>query len=341
MSSILTLQQRREAFISLGRYLLSPDEQLLHLINTAHFYNGWFTPAETLRAVTAYGNMLNPADLSLWMTEAETEPEAVKTVGLVLAGNIPAVGFHDILSVLAAGHTALIKLSSQDNKLLPAILEKLTAIEPAFKNRIVFTERLTGFDAVLATGSDNTSRYFEYYFSKVPHIIRKNRNSLAVITGKESTGDLKKLGHDIFDYFGLGCRNVSKILVPEGYNFASLFEAIESFKNVQDNHKYHNNYDYNKSILLVNGTPHLDNGFLLLKKDNSLFSPLAVLNYQAYYSFAEVEHALNAESDSIQCVVTNADLNIAPAKIAFGESQKPRLWDYADGVNTLQFLRSL
>jgi hypothetical protein len=233
----------------------------------------------------------------------------------------------------------LIKLSSQDKQLIPYILDKLTEIEPGFKEQFEFIERLKDFDAVIATGSNNTSRYFEYYFSKVPHIIRKNRNSIAVLSGKESREELRALGHDIFDYYGLGCRNVSKFYIPKGYNFNTFFESIEDFKSVADHHKYNNNYDYNKSIFLVNMDKHLDNGFLLLKEDKRMASPLAVVYYEEYESIREVEKELLENKEGIQCIISSSDLsvNILP----FGQSQRPGLWDYADGIDTMAFLRGL
>ena len=262
-------------------------------------------------------------------------------VGLILAGNIPLVGFLDILCALASGHIALIKLSSQEQKLIPYILKKLVEIEPGFDNQIQYIERLTDFDAVIATGSTNTSRYFEYYFSHVPHIIRKNRNSIAVLTGNETTDQLKALGHDIFDYYGLGCRNVSKLYVPADYNFSPFFEAIEEFKDIADHHKYNNNYDYNKSIFLVNLDKHLDNGFLLLKKDERLASPLAVLYYEEYRDLISVKQNLAEKDDQIQCIVAEVPLLQLSNAVGFGKTQQPKLWDYADGVNTMRFLKDL
>ena len=344
MSSILTLQKRKEAFKLLGDYLLSNNEQLGHLVQTAHYYNGWFTPAETDRALKGIGKMLNAGDLGRWLPEEA--PQANKSplkVGLILAGNIPVVGFHDILCVLASGNIALIKLSSQDNKLMPHILNKLTELEPGFTGLIRYTERLEGFDAIIATGSNNTSRYFEYYFGKVPHIIRKNRNSAAVITGTESPQQLHALGNDLFSYYGLGCRNVSKLYVPAGYVFNDFFAAIESYKNIADNHKYNNNYDYNKSIFLINGEHHLDNGFLLVKQDSRLASALAVVHYEEYESITKLENELAGQSEDIQCIVCSDSLklNITNQQVDFGESQSPALWDYADGTDTMEFLTSL
>lgn len=340
MSKILTSNQRIAAFEALGHIMAKPDEQLSALINSAYQYNAWFTPQSTAMAVSAIAGMLNKNDLEKWL---KNEPESAETkmhsIGLILAGNIPIVGFHDILCVLASGHKALIKLSSQDQKFIPYILNKLIEIEPGFEQQISYIDRLKDFDAVIATGSNNTSRYFDYYFSKVPHIIRKNRNSVAVLNGLESREELKALGHDIFDYFGLGCRNVSKLYVPQGYDFRTFFESIEEFKPVADHHKYNNNYDYNKSIFLVNLDKHLDNGFLLLKEDSRFVSPLAVLYYEEYQSLEKVAAELLKNEDQIQCIVSNSKLPLST--VAFGQSQCPGLFDYADGVDTMKFLREL
>ena len=338
----MSTQQIKQAFTQLGHYLRSEDVQLNALINSAQGYNAWFTPEQVKNAVEALGNMLNQSDIELWIDSAYStfhqEHQSI-TVGLVLAGNIPLVGFHDILTVLASGNKAMIKLSSQDKHLTPHILSRLSEFMPALKDHIIYTDRLKDFDAVIATGSNNTSRYFEYYFKNVPHIIRKNRNSVAVLNGTESTEDFVALGHDIFDYFGLGCRNVSKLFVPEGYNFVPFFEAIEEpYNNMINHHKYANNYDYNKSIYLVNGEKHLDNGFLLLKQDVGMSSPLAVLFYEEYQAIPLAEEKLNILTEQIQCVVVKEKLNLQNQQVVFGESQTPKLWDYADGVNTFEFL---
>ena len=339
----MTPENRINALAQLGGFLSHPDERLEQLIASAPNQNAWFTPENTRKAITAFGKMLNRKDLETWLNPIQglNKDSRPKSIGLVLAGNIPLVGFHDILCVLASGNRALIKLSSQDQKLIPFILNKLVEIEPGFKNSFEFIERLSGFDAVIATGSGNTSRYFEYYFKNVPHIIRKNRNSIAVLNGTETTAELKALGHDIFDYFGLGCRNVSKLYVPEGYDFRTFFEAIEEFQPVSDHHKYNNNYDYNKSIFLVNGDKHLDNGFLLLKNDQRIASPLAVLYYEEYISMVQLPQLLEPLNPNIQCLVSKAELPVDMAQVDFGETQQPQLWDYADRVDTMAFLTGL
>jgi hypothetical protein len=331
-----------EIFTSLGQKLSHHDEQLSAIIAAEHNYNAWFTPQSVGEAVAAIGKMLNKADLEKWLSRYRVnENEEPKKIGLILAGNIPLVGFHDILSVLASGHHALIKLSSQDTRLTRYILKLLTEIEPTLADRFTIVERLENFDAVIATGSNNTSRYFEYYFGKVPHIIRKNRNSVAVLSGNETAEQLYRLGHDIFDYFGLGCRNVSKLLVPNGYDFTKFFESIESHHPIIHHYKYHNNYDYNKAIYLVNKEKHLDNGFLLLKEDEKLASPLAVLYFETYSDVNSVEQKLGAQQENIQCVVSVLPLKVNNQLVDFGESQSPKLWDYADGVDTMEFLSNL
>lgn len=341
----MTIRQIQQAFTQLGHYLCSDDTAIKAFITSSHHHNAWFTPDQVDNAVKAAGSMLNEADIERWFDSvhlSEHRKKNSKTVGLVLAGNIPLVGLHDVLTVLASGHSALIKLSSQDKFLTPHILSRLVEFYPHFGSRIVYTERLKDFDAVIATGSNNTSRYFEFYFKNVPHIIRRNRNSVAVLDGSETQEELVTLGHDIFDYYGLGCRNVSKLYVPAGYNFTSFFEAIEQpFKDLINHHKYANNYDYNKSIYLVNGDKHLDNGFLLVKHDEAISSPLAVLFFSEYNDISSVEQELKTIEDQIQCVVVKKNLNINSQQVKPGNSQKPKLWDYADGVNTFDFLLNL
>ncbi len=340
MSSILTLEKRMAAFEKIGLYMRNPDENLTALMNSAQYYNAWFTPTQTGSAVESIGKTLNRSALERWLADVR-EVDEPKKVGLILAGNIPLVGFHDVLSVLASGHIAYIKLSSQDEKLIPHILNRLIENEPAFAEKVIYTERLKDIDAVIATGSNNSSRYFEFYFSKVPHIIRKNRNSVAVLTRDETIEDFENLGKDIFDFFGLGCRNVSKLFVPEGYNFNQFFEAIEKYSFVSEHYKYNNNYDYNKSIYLVNREEHLDNGFLLLKRDERLASPLAVIFHEEYKEKEALEMKLTEAGEQLQCVVSKTSLNIPSQIVNFGESQQPDLWDYADGVDTLKFLQNL
>jgi hypothetical protein len=337
-----TIQELINTFSILGQQLSAPDEELTQLINTEHIYNAWFTPESVTSAVTSIGKMLNADDLTTWLNKyVLSKNTSPKKVGLILAGNIPLVGFHDVLCVLATGNHALIKAATQDARLIKYVLQKLAAIDNSFTDKFSFVERLVDFDAVIATGSNNSSRYFEYYFSKVPNIIRKNRNSIAVITGDETKEQLYNLGHDIFDYFGLGCRNVSKLLIPKDYNLATFFEAIEPYNDIINHNKYSNNYGYNRSIYLVGSEQHLDNNFLILREDESLSSPLAVLFYSYYDDIASVTDLINNQAENIQCVVTTAPLQVKSQVVDFGQSQQPELWDYADGIDTMDFLANL
>jgi hypothetical protein len=337
-----TIQALINTFSALGQQLSAPDEELTQLINTEHIYNAWFTPESVTNAVTSIGKMLNADDLSAWLNKYDLSKSiGQKKIGLILAGNIPLVGFHDVLCVLATGNHALIKASTQDARLIKHVLQMLVAIDNSFADKFSFVERLVDFDAVIATGSNNSSRYFDYYFGKVPNIIRKNRNSAAVITGNETKEQLYNLGHDIFDYFGLGCRNVSKLFIPKGYDLATFFEAIEPYHDIINHNKYSNNYGYNRSIYLVGSEQHLDNNFLILREDDSLSSPLAVLFYSYYDDIQLVTDLINAEAENIQCIVTTAPLQVKSQVVDFGQSQQPKLWDYADGIDTMDFLANL
>jgi hypothetical protein len=262
-----------------------------------------------------------------------------KTVGLILAGNIPLVGFHDFLSVVVSGHKVLVKTSSNDQKLLPFLANYLISVNSELENHIKFTERkLENFDAVIATGSNNTARYFEFYFKDKPSIIRKNRNSVAILTGNESHEDLVNLGEDIFRYFGLGCRNVSKLYVPKDYNFENFFKAIYEYKDVIFYEKYSNNYDYNKAVFLMSNFKLLDNEFLTIKEDTSYSSPISSVFYEYYEDLNEIKSRLKNDADQIQCIVSKDAIENS---ILFGQTQKPNLWDYADNVDTLVFLQQI
>ena len=339
-SSSLTKEKIIIALEKLSHFMVNPTDDFNQIMHAARNSNGWFTIEEVEKSLTSLSKMLNKHDLEQWFKNIKLN-ESPKKVGLILAGNIPLVGFHDVLCVLATGNIAVIKLSSSDDKLLPALLKMLISFEPTLANYIEYAERLKDFDAIIATGSNNTSRYFDYYFSKVPNIIRKNRNSVAVLNGNETISEIENLGHDVFDYFGLGCRNVSKIYVPKGYDLKNLFEPLEKYQPIINHFKYNNNYDYNKSIYLVNAVKHFDNGFLLVKEDENFVSPLAVLFYEEYSDIKTIEEKLNAQDEQIQCVVSKLDLNINKDKIGFGDSQNPKLWDYADNVNTIEFLQTL
>lgn len=304
----------------------------------AYQQNPWFTIEYTKKAIAAWGDQLNTEHLNKWLSVYQDMPQpAPKNVVVIMAGNIPLVGLHDLLSVLVCGHKAIVKLSSDDTVLMKWVIENIINIAPEWADKIEITdERLPkNFDAVIATGSNNTNRYFEYYFKTKPSLLRKARTSVAVLTGNETPEDLHKLGEDIFTYFGLGCRNVSKIYVPEGYDIAHFYEGIADFYEHINHNKYANNYTYHKAILLMNLTKHFDNNFLLLKEDTNIASPLGVMFYEQYTNLDELSKTLENNKDQIQCVVSKISLNNS---VPLGKAQQPELTDYADGVDTVKFL---
>jgi len=349
----MTLTETKKAFAALGKFLsqfhleaYQPNDSVpfndefydpfLHLIQLSQSHNRWFTQEQVYFAAEQWAEALTQENLDNWLNPYNLKDLQPKTVGLILAGNIPLVGFHDFISVLMAGHNVLVKLSSNDEHLLPFLAKYLVAVEPKLAERITFTkEKMEGFDAVIATGSNNTARYFEYYFKDKPSIIRKNRNSVAVLTGHETTEELNALGEDIFRYFGLGCRNVSKLFVPAGYDFTKFFEAIFSYGDIIHYEKYANNYDYNKAVFLMSNFKLLDNGFLTIKEDASYASPISSVFYEFYDDIAAIKEKLAADRDQIQCIVARGIFEDA---ISFGKTQKPELSDYADNVDTISFL---
>jgi len=347
--------ETQTAFVKFGQFLtyyLNNDYQSIDSIaledyigfkqacTNAFQSNAWFTEKNIDYALVQWAKVLTEENLKKWLDQYKSliGSDQGSNIGVVLAGNLPIVGFHDFLCVLSSGNNFIGKLSSSDKYLLPAIAEILVKIEPQFKNKIKFTdERLTNFDAIIATGSNNSARYFEYYFAKFPHIIRKNRNGVAVLTGEEKRLDL--LAEDILRYFGLGCRNVSKLYVPQGYKFDELLGSMEQFEWISNHHKYRNNYDYNKSILLVNRVPHFDNGFVLLREESSISSPISVVHYEYYKDVEELNDSLDSQSEFIQCIISE-DRSVKKSLFP-GQSQQPNLWDYADGIDTMEFLLAL
>ncbi len=341
----MELKERIKSFAVLGGILRNSldgglmtidgeNYDLSELINNQQKLNPWFTAGNVKKALTAIANELTENNLIKW-TEAYPLPEEEKNamrVGVIMAGNIPLVGFHDLLSVLITGNCLIAKTSSKDSQLIIFLSDLLCKINGAFRKRIKFTEgTLKNFDVVIATGSDNSSRYFEYYFSKYPNIIRKNRNSIGILDGSESDEQLVKLGDDIFSYFGLGCRNVSKLYLPKGYDLDILSKNWSSFEEVIRHSKYANNYDFNKALFLVNRESFYDTGNLLLKEDSRISSPVAVLYYEYYESQHIAEQMTEHLNEKIQCVVGKNG-------IPFGEAQSPHLWDYSDGIDTIEFL---
>jgi hypothetical protein len=335
----MTLEQRISAFVRLGNHLSNLSEEAFEsLALAARSENPWFTAENVRRSLTGITRYLDENKLRQWTSRYSLDPKESKVVALVLAGNIPLVGFHDFLCVLISGHCAQLKLSSKDSKLIPYLIRHLTWLEPGFEKAITIKEnKLENFDAVIATGSDNSARYFEYYFGKYPNIIRKNRTSCVILTGNEPDEEIDALGEDIFSYFGLGCRNVSKAFVPAGYDLAKILSRWAAYKDIIHHHKYCNNYDYQKSILLVNLVPFLDNGFILLQEHENLVSPISVLYYAYYTDQADLENKLNSNKEKIQCIVGSHP----PATIPFGSAQYPDVWDYADHADTLKFLEKL
>ncbi|MCI4443872.1 MAG: hypothetical protein JHC39_10280 [Lentimicrobium sp.] len=352
----MSQNDKKRCFIELGKFLIQFSEaenvknptvlyndvffeDFENLIQLSQSHNGWYTPENVYFSIQSWATALTEENLDQWLAAYNLEINEAKNVGLILAGNIPLVGFHDFLSVLISGNNVLIKTSSNDQFLLPFLAKYLIAIEPEFSNKINFVEgKLENFDAVIATGSNNTARYFEYYFKDKPSIIRKNRNSIAVLNGKETKEQLIALGEDIFRYFGLGCRNVSKLFVPKGYSFNAFFEAIFEYQDIIHYEKYANNYDYNKAVFLMSNFKLLDNGFLTIKEDSSYASPISSVFYEFYDSIEELQIRLRSESEQIQCIVSN---NLAENSIDFGQSQRPNLWDYADNVDTISFLLTI
>lgn len=352
----MTIDDHKSHLIKLGKFLgqfqvteSSRDENLPanarffsemeEKIETAIHHNGWFNRENVIFSLQQWSEALTEENLKLWLAEYDLSKSGGKTVGIVMAGNIPLVGFHDFISVLVAGHKALVKQSSNDQQLLPVIARYLMQLDSRYENRIEFIkEKLEGFDAVIATGSNNTARYFEYYFKDTPSIIRKNRNSIAVLTGNETREELSKLGEDIFRYYGLGCRNVSKLYVPINYDFDDFFKAIYEWNPVIHRDKYANNYDYNKTVYLMSEFKLLENGFLILKEDHGFGSPIATLFYERYKDDKELAELLKQNEDRIQCIVKQKPEN---GEVMFGQTQKPQLWDYADNIDTIEFLLNL
>ena len=352
----MTLETKKSVFVELGKFLsqFSQDndskktsvlyndlffEEFINLIKLSQSHNGWYTPEHVYFSIQSWAKALTEDNLTKWTSVYAIENIKAKNVALILAGNIPLVGFHDFLTVLMTGHNVLIKTSSNDQYLLPFLAKYIIAVEPEFAEKITFVEgKLENFDAVIATGSNNTARYFEYYFKDKPSIIRKNRNSVAVLNGSESKEQLIALGEDIFRYFGLGCRNVSKLFVPKDYIFDPFFEAIFEYQDVIHYEKYANNYDYNKAVFLMSNFKLLYNGFLTLKEDSSYASPISSVFYERYETIADLQQRLINEKEQIQCIVSNG---LVQNSIAFGETQNPQLWDYADNVDTISFLLTI
>ena len=331
----MILQERIELMVKLGEYLKENNEEWQDIKEKAFQHNGWFTPEFIQLAADQIANeFLQKEKLENWVSFYHIDDNiSPKNVGVIMAGNIPMVGFHDLLAVFISGHYQTIKLSSKDDVLIKHLVKLLYSWDIEIQNYISFAEMLKGCDAYIATGSNNSAKLFEEYFSKYPNIIRRNRTSVALLTGNEIPEELQALADDVNMYFGLGCRNVTKLYVPEGYDFVPIINAFDKYKYFADHHKFKNNYDYQLSILLLNNIYYMTNGATLLIENKSLFTPISQLNYEFYADKKAVENELK-ENDDIQCIV-------GQEFIKFGETQQPGLFSYADGVDTMQFLLGL
>ena len=352
----MALAERINAFVKLGVFLKQFAKEnpkpinsipfndiffdgMLHQLKLTEENNRWFTKENLRFAIGNWAEALQKENLENWVENYNFTNLASKKVAIIMAGNIPLVGFHDFLSVLISGHEVLVKQSSNDKHLLPFLVKYLEYVDSNFKGKITITdEKLTDFDAVIATGSNNTARYFEYYFKDKPSIIRKNRNSVAILTGNETEAQLIALSDDIFTYFGLGCRSVSKLFVPKNYNFEAFFKGMYGKSDIMNSAKYANNYDYNKAVYLMSLFDILENGFVMIKEDKQFASPIATVFYEYYDDLDSLRVQLREDAENIQCIVS--DINL-PNEIAFGQTQYPELNDYADGVDTLAFLTNI
>jgi hypothetical protein len=314
------------------------DDKLVEfkdVITKAQSKNPWFTDVNIKVNLTYWSKKLTKHNLNKWLSKYNLNNTSRKNIAIIMAGNIPLVGFHDFICVFLSGHNSIIKLSNSDNCIIPF----LTDLMKLPSERIVYSDSfLKDYDGVIATGSDNTSRYFDYYFKNKRSIIRKNRNSIAILNGEESDDDLKSLSQDIFTYFGLGCRNVSKLYVPKNYNFDLFFNSIFCYKELINNHKYANNYDYNKAIYLMSEYKFLDNGFFIVKEGNEMHSPISTINFEYYDNVSILKEKINLEDDNIQCIVSNIEFK---GKVNFGETQNPSLNQYADNIDVMRFLLTI
>ena len=342
----MTLIERIDALDKWAKRLIEPSDEGDAIMRRTANTNPWFTIENQQKAIQEIAvHFLQKEKLENWVKnytiESQADASKAKKVGLVLAGNIPLVGFHDILCVFVSGHIAKIKISEKDPYLLPYILKLLAEIDERTAQYFIITEGfLKGFDAVIATGSNNSARYFDAYFGKYPNIIRKNRNAVAILRGGETPSELHKLALDVFTYFGLGCRNVSKIYIPKDYNFHPLLEAFHEFREIIKHDKYKNNFDYNFTLLILNKIKHEANGCILMRESTEIASPIAVLFFEYYDDLTDLKINLWQRRDEIQLIVAKDKVEGLPT-FSFGEAQNPSLSDYADGVDTMTFLLGL
>lgn len=337
----MTLQTTIDALCHVGQIFSNTENvDLQTAAHQANAKNKWFTAENIELSLSYWGEKLTLQQLQNWIEkEGIIENTSPKTVGIVSAGNIPLVGLHDAVSALLTGHKVKVKLSSDDEPLMKFFIQQFTLANPALGQNIQAVDRLENIEAAIATGSNNTARYFEYYFGKYPNIIRKNRNSIAVLTGDESVETMQKIGFDMLSYFGKGCRNVTQLWAPQGYDWVKFLDALQGYTYLADHNKYVNNYHYHRAILLLNKDEHLDAGFLLVREDKKIYSPIGMVNYTYYNDINEVKGFITQNTESIQCVISERpDIEGA---VTPGQTQNPELWEYADGVNTIQFLKGL
>lgn len=332
----MILQERIQLLARLGEYMLNKEEEWLSVQDRAYRENAWFIPEFIEKAVTQIATrFLKPELLLDWASQYAIPNDLThsKNVGIVMAGNIPLVGFHDFLSVFMSGHNMTIKTSSKDEFLLKHLIKKLYEWDNTIQNQVSFAEQLKGCDAYIATGSNNSGRYFDYYFGKYPHIIRRNRTSVAILDGTETEKELELLADDMQLYFGLGCRNITQLHVPEGYDFIPILDTLKKYAYLMDYHKYKHNYDYHLALLIMGNKYYMNNDSIILTENISPFSPVSQVHYRYYTDKKQRENELGADLD-IQCIV-------GKEHIPFGQAQFPGLMDYADGVDTMAFLKSL
>src|SRR5688572_14272077 len=330
-----------ESITSLGEFLRTPSIELDSAIQKAYELNSWFIPEFTKNAIEAIANeFLHPEKFESWIASYPLPAGRAKEVAIIMAGNVPLVGFHDLFSVLASGNNAVIKLSEKDSFLTKFITDEWQKMDPSLASRIRYVEKLSDYDAVIATGSNNSARYFEYYFRDKSHVLRRNRNGVAILHGNESLLTLKELAKDIFLYFGLGCRNVSKVFVPDGYDFSLWAEAIGDWHYLADHNKYRHNLDYNYAMYIINQVKHINLGHLVLKEDDAISSRIGCVYYSHYTHQAELLADLNISREQIQCVVSD-DAIKGWEHVQPGQTQYPSLGQYADGIDTMAFLTSL
>ena len=349
----MNLDTKKSTLIALGEFFkdsvlfykdnsyVSPNKLLeqevvtaAELIDLVHSENGWFTKDSVVSVYEAWANSLERDKVEKWLSKYDLESNENSKVGVIMAGNLPLVGLHDALSVIISGNVLHAKISTKDRSLMMLVLKVIQKLIPN-PEQVQFAERLKDIDYLIATGSDNSARYFDYYFKDKKRIIRKNRTSVAVLDGNECAEELNGLSHDIFRHFGLGCRNVTKLYVPKGYDLDHVFKALFHYQEIANHNKYANNYDYNKAVYLLNKIELIENGFLLMKEDEGIHSPVGVLFYEFYDTIEDVNTIIENRKDELQCVVSNAAL---PQRVPFGKAQSPELWDYADGIDTIEFL---